>query len=152
MYVRLYRLTGEAHWLATADGLFASFLQLGPIKDDWVATVSPTDHLWLEHYPGGKRLRVLNAHLYAAFGLYDYWSVVGTDLSRLMTEAAFTTIRQRGMRFRREGTWSYYNLVRRVAHRGYHQFHIRQLRSAADVTGDPWFDELADLFVADYHP
>jgi hypothetical protein len=153
LYARLYRLTGEPHWLETADGLFASFLQLGPSSTrPWVGSVSTAGHLWLEHYPGGLRQRVLNAHLYAAFGLRDYWQVTGSDLARLMTEAAFTTIRERGARFRRPGTWSWYNLVNRVAHPNYHWFHIRELRSAAVATGDPWFRHLADLFLADYHP
>jgi hypothetical protein len=151
-YARLYRLTGDQEYLDTAHGLFASFLQVGPLDGPWAGQVGPSGHLWLEHYPEGRRLRVLNAHLYAAFGLRDYWEITGTPLARLMTEAAFTTIRARGTAFRRPGTWSWYNLFRRVAHRNYHQFHVRQLRAAAVATGDPWFRDLADLMVSDYQP
>ncbi|MFN8620410.1 MAG: D-glucuronyl C5-epimerase family protein [Chloroflexota bacterium] len=161
LYTRLYRVTGEEHWLETADGLFGSFLKLGPSTTrPWVAQVSKGGDLWLEHYPNGVRGHVLNAHLYAAFGLRDYWQAVRHDptrahtlpLARLMTEAAFTTIREQGGKFRRPGTWSWYNLVHPVANRQYHLFHIRELKAAQTATGDPWFGALARAFESDYLP
>lgn len=151
-FVRLARITGDARWMRVADGLFRGFLVLGPGPGPWVGHVPDGRYLWLEHYVRGRRGAVLNAHLYAALGLRDYWQATRSPLARLLTEAAFTTIRAEGERFRRPGTWSWYNLVDQVAHRSYHDFHIRLLRAAAVASGDPWFDGLADRLLEDYVP
>ena len=55
-------------------------------------------YLWFEHYVKGVRGRVLNAHLYAAFGLRDYWQETRSPDARLLAEAAFTTVRELGER------------------------------------------------------
>ena len=59
-------------------------------------------------------------------------------------------LRLRADRFRRPGTWSWKNLVNRVAHRKYHGWHVEQLRALAIASGDPWFGRLARLFASDY--
>jgi hypothetical protein len=150
LFARLHRLTGDVTYLQTADGLFQSFLSLGPEEQPWIGTLAPRRYLWFEHFAGGRRLRVLNAHAWAALALRDYWEATGLPIARLMTEAALTTLRYNAQRFRREGSYSWYNLVDRVAHANYHDYHIRQLRALAVASGDPWFAQLADLFLADY--
>jgi hypothetical protein len=67
-----------------------------------------------------------------------------------LLEGGITTLRLRAERFRRPGTWSWKNLVNRVAHRKYHGWHVEQLRSLTIATGDPWFARLARLFASDY--
>ncbi len=149
LFVRLHRLTGDPAWLATAEGLFRAFLVPGPRDGPWVAHVPDGRHLWLEHYAGGRRGQVLNAHLYAALGLRDYWQATGSPVARTLTEAAFTTIREEGERFRRPGGYSFYNLAAPVVHPKYHGFHIRLLRAAAVATSDPWFAAFADQLESD---
>ena len=151
LYARLHRLTGDPAWLAIADGLFHGFERIGPRDGPWVGHVVD-GYLWFEHYVKGVRGRVLNAHLYAAFGLRDYWQETRSPDARLLAEAAFTTVRELGERFRRPGDYSWYNLTDRIAIPGYHRFHIRQLRAAAVATGDPWFAALADRMLADRRP
>jgi hypothetical protein len=150
LFSRLYRLTHDHSYRATADGLFRSFELLGPSVDPWVGHVDAHGYLWLEHYAGGYRGRILNAHLYAIFGLRDYWQEAGSDAARLVLEGAITTMRDNAWKYRRVGTWSWYNLVNRVANRQYHDMHIRQLRALAVASGDGYFSSLADAFASDY--
>jgi len=112
--------------------------------------VDPRGYLWLEHYAGGYLGRILNAHLYAIFGLRDYWQETNSDAARLVLEGAITTMRDNAWKYRRPGTWSWYNLVHRAAIREYHGMHIRQLRALAVASGDPYFSKLADDFASDY--
>jgi hypothetical protein len=165
LFSRLHRITGDASYLATATGLFHSFERLERTGRPWVAQA---DHgyLWAEHWPGGLRGHVLNAHAYAVIGLRDYWqetsdaarpggtagagAVALAREARGTLEAALTTLLDKGAAFRRPGTYSWYCLKNRVAHAGYHAFHIRQLRAIAYLSGEPYFDHLADLFEADY--
>jgi hypothetical protein len=155
LFSRLHRLLGEQRFLDTAHGLFRSFLTLGPSPGPWVARVDADGYLWLEHYPGGLRGKVLNAHVYGLFGLRDYWQELAPDderkpLARRVLEGAITTMRDRVERFRRPGKISWYNLRNRVAHRVYHGFHISQLRALATAVGDPWFDDFATVLAGDY--
>jgi hypothetical protein len=150
LFSRLHRLEGRADDLAFADGLFESFRQLRRPDGFWVSDVDRGGHLWFEHYPGGARGRVLNAHAYAIVALRDYWQEARTDGARELLEAGLTTLRERGAEFRRPGTWSFYNLLHRVAHPNYHTFHIRQLRALGHASGDPWFGWLADRMAGDF--
>jgi hypothetical protein len=153
LFSRLYRLSGDPSDYEVAAGLFRSFLVLGPSTGPWVSRVDPaTGLLWIEHYPGGWRGRVLNAHLFAALGLRDFWHVTGSDEARAMTNAAFTTVRVQGIAYRRPGTWSWYNLDRAVAYKKYHRMVVRQLRDSTVATGDGWFWWLADVLAGDWSP
>jgi hypothetical protein len=152
LFSRLYRLTGDEADLQTAQGLFRSFVVFKP-HAPWASRIAlKTRLLWLEHYPRGRRGRVLNAHLFAAFGLRDYWQITGSAAARTMTEGAFTAVREQGLKYRRPGTWSWYNLDRRTAHKKYHRMVVRQLRAATWATGDGWFWWLADVLASDWMP
>jgi hypothetical protein len=150
LFSRLHRLEGDAADLEFAAGLFASFRQLRRPDGPWVSEVDKDGHLWFEHYPGGTRGHVLNAHAYAVLALRDYWQETRSPEARRWLEGGLTTLRDRGADFRREGTWSWYNLRDPVAHPNYHPFHIRELRALAIASGDAWFGALADLMASDF--
>jgi len=151
LFCRLHRLEGDADDLAFAVGLFESFRQLRRADGPWVSELDDDGYLWFEHYPGGRRGHVLNAHAYSVLALRDYWQETGSPEARRWLEGGLTTLRDKGAQFRRPGTWSLYNLRDPVAHANYHLFHVRQLRALAAASGDAWFDTLADAFVEDYH-
>jgi hypothetical protein len=150
LFSRLHRLEGRPEDLAVADGLFRSFTQLRRGDGPWVSDVDDDGYLWFEHYPGGLRGRVLNAHAYAVLALRDYWQETGSDDARRWLEAGLATLRDKGPEFRRPGTWSRYNLRNPAAHASYHPFHIRQLRALAVASGDPWFERFAGLLADDF--
>lgn len=149
-FVRMYRLFGNLEDLDTANAIFRSFQIMGPIPGPWVSQV--VHHvLWLEHYPKGKFLEVLNAHMHALFGLYDYWQQMGTPEARQILEGAITAMRQDLPLFRRAGTTSRYCLVHPVYSLAYHRLHIQQVRELAVVSGDSWFTGFANRLERDAH-
>jgi D-glucuronyl C5-epimerase C-terminus len=147
-FVRMYRIFGDPADLEWATRLFHSFEVIGPISRPWVAQVE-RHYLWLEHYPNGYSLHVLNAHLHALFGLYDYWQETLTTEARAVLEGAITTMRDNVSRFRRKGTTSLYCLVHPTSTMHYHHLHVKQLKQLALVSGDDYFAKTAARFRRD---
>lgn len=147
-FTRMYRVFGHQADLDTANAVFKSFQIMGPITGPWVS--QPVNgYLWLEHYPKGKFLEVLNAHMHALFGLYDYWQQVGTPESRQILLGAISTMRHELPLFRRKGKTSAYCLVNPVYSLKYHWIHIHQVQELALVTGDQWFTDFANRLIWD---
>jgi len=158
-FVRLHRVTGDAVHLRAAERVFESFLRLGPREREerrtpagrvWVAYVDERDYLWLEHYPTVNPDHVLNAHLHSLIGIYEYWQHTRSAAARQVLEGALTTMRDRALRYRRQGRASIYGLRSRTNHLKYHQVHIWQFRLLGRMTGDPFFRELGDLMASDH--
>lgn len=152
LFSRLHQQFGRAEDLDFARGLRNALADVRDGSGPWVSWIDSDRYLWFEHYPAGKRGKVLNAHLYVIIGLRDFWQEEPTQEARCLLQAAITTMRDRAQRYRNPGTWSWYALRNRAAWRQYHRFHVTELRAVAQASGDPWFDELADLFVQDYWP
>jgi len=147
-FVRMHRVFGDPNDLLWARRLFNSFEVIGPRSGPWVAEADD-GYLWLEHYPRGYSKHVLNAHLHATFGLYDYWQETGTRRARALLDAAVTTMRDNAWRFRRVGQTSRYCLSNASSTMHYHHLHVQQLRQLARVSGDAYFSKLADRFQRD---
>jgi hypothetical protein len=149
--VRMYRVTGRQIFRDAADRVFASFLRLRRSRGPWVAEVAG-GYLSLEHYPNGVTRRVLNAHLHAVFGLFEYWELTDAPRARRVLEGAITTMRHNVARFRRHGRASRYALSSRHGLVKYHGIHIWQLRLLAQISGDRYFARMADRFEDDLDP
>jgi hypothetical protein len=156
-FVRLARVTGDDLHRRAAERIFASFRRLGPRQTAtvrgqaraWVAYVDERDHLWLVHYPRMGPDHVLNVHLHAVLGLYEYWQLTRAPEARQLLEGALTTVRERAGQFRRKGRVSVYGMRSRTNHFKYHEVHIWQLRLLSRVTGDPWFRQLGAALSSD---
>jgi hypothetical protein len=145
---RFHALTGTAESLASAKLLMAAFRQ----RDDdklWFSTVTPSGHIWFEHWPSGKFVHTLNGHINALFGLYDFWALTGSKAARRYFEGGAQTVRAKLFRFRRKGLLSRYSLSSKDGSVHYHHTHIHQLRILALMTGDDWFSRQADAFRRD---
>jgi hypothetical protein len=150
-FVRLYRVTGDVVHLDAADRVFESFRQLGAARHPWVARVAGGD-LWLEHYPGGHTYKILNAHLHATLGLFEYWQATQTPIARQVLEGALTTMRDNAGRFRRPGELSRYCLLCSYGMRKYHAIHIWQLHLLARISGAYYFARVANQMAHDSAP
>jgi hypothetical protein len=152
-FVRLHRITGDQVHLDAAERIFSSYRRLGRKqagpKRPWVAYVADGGYLWLEHYPNARPDHVLNAHLHALIGLYEYWQHTRSPEARQLLEGALTTMRDRAGRYRREGRISIYGLRSRTNHLKYHQVHIWQLRLLGRMTGDRYFTDLGNALASD---
>jgi hypothetical protein len=142
-FVRLRDATGDETHMRAARKVFRSFLRLGPGRKPWVAYVDRDRYLWLEHYPNASPDHILNAHLHAVFGLYEYWQASGSPRARRVLEGAITTIRDNLRRYRRPGGSSYYGLRSRSVIPKYHHIHVWQVRLLGAITGDAYFTRMA---------
>jgi hypothetical protein len=148
-FVRLHAVTGKPVHLRAAKAVFRSFLRLRGSDGPWVAHVDQDRYLWLEHYPNARPERILNAHMHALFGLYEYWNATGSTRARRLLQGAITTIDDNLWRFRRPGRSSVYGLRSRSVIPKYHHIHVWQIRLLSAMTGKRSFARMADRFRSD---
>lgn len=152
---RMHYVTQEPKWLAAAHRVFASFRNAPMRRAPWTVHTDPCGHLWLEEYPnpvGGSPMRVLNGHIFAAIGVYEYLWLTGSPAAALVFDAAATTIVDHGPEFRVPGSCSRYSLTHPVAKPDYHGTHVWQLARLGSWTGDQRFTDLSGQFAADFDP
>ena len=151
-FVRLYHVTGDEVHLDAADRVFASFLRLGQARDPWVAYVDDRRFLWLEHYPLPQPDHVLNAHLHALLGVYEYWQATRSPEARQVLNGATTTVRRNIERYRQPGGISLYGLTSRTRNPKYHEIHVWQLNLLSRISGDEYFATMAARLRDDRRP
>lgn len=148
-FIRLHRVTGDEIHLDAAHAVFRSFERIGRGHRRWVAYVDGDRHLWLEHYPNRHPDHVLNAHLHAIFGLYEYWQATRGRSARRILEGSITTMRDRLHEYRVPGGTSYYGLYHRERIAHYHTIHVWQIGLLGRISGDDWFLRMARRFRED---
>lgn len=151
-FVRLHALTGDPAHLDAARLVFRSFRRSQRSGGPWVAFVDRAGYLWLEHYPTPRPTHVLNAHLWATFGLYEYWQATRSRAARELLEGAILTMRDHAHRYRRPGALSRYDLRTGSAFSKYHEIHVWQLRLLARISGERSLWRLADRLREDVRP
>jgi hypothetical protein len=157
--VRAFDATGEERYRDAADRTFESFavrsIDEWPLTEPAVSFVDDDGVLWLEEYSGDlEPAFVLNGHLFAIFGLYDYWELTGSEEAASMIDGAATAVAHYLPEFRNgPGELSWYGLSIKPDPLGlnvkYHRIHKRQLRVLTEMTGGQIFSDYADLFTAD---
>ena len=151
-FVRLFHATGDPLHLDAADRVFASFERLGQRREPWVAYVDERNFLWLEHYPLRDPDHVLNAHLHAVFGIYEYWQATRSAEARNLLNGAVTTMRKNVEDYRTPGGASIYGLKTRTLNPKYHEIHVWQLNLLGRISGDEYFTQMAAAFRDDRRP
>ena len=160
MTSRLAALESDPRWRTAADLLFASFLQPRRRRRPWTVHADECAHLWLEEYPDpscGAPMRVLNGHLFATIGVYDYLWLTGSEQAAVVFDAAATTIADHGHDFRVPGECSWYSLTTPAQKPAYHATHVWQIERLGSWTGDDTFTRLSramadDFSIADQAP
>lgn len=157
LFCRLARtLPSEPQWRALADQAFASFSGWRRLGAPWITTIDSHGLLWFEEYAGDvEPLLVVNGHVFALYGLYDYAMLTGSDAASDMFDGGATTIIRSFDRFRVEGGVSYYCLRSGYCQRpewqneSYHPIHIQQLQMLGKMTGDTQFEVAAQVLEQD---
>jgi D-glucuronyl C5-epimerase C-terminus len=152
LFVRLHAVTGEQRWRMAADSTFATFLQPPRTRRPWTVFVARRyehRYLWFEEYAKNPPTQVLNGHIQALFGVYEYARATGSAAAMRVFDGGATTARYQVPRFRVPGEISYYSLRVRVQYDDYHCVHVGQLKLLARMTGDFWFARAARRFAAD---
>jgi D-glucuronyl C5-epimerase C-terminus len=157
LFARLWQYTGDASYRRLADLTYNSLRNMGRGTNPWVSWIDARRYLWIEEYP--QQLdQTFNGYVFAIIGLYDYaqltkdptlyGAVRNADVLALL-RGGITTIRAYTPTFRNLGTVSDYCLAHHYRNPKYHPVHVTQLRYLTLITGDRWFDRMADAFAAD---
>lgn len=154
LFTRLHATTGEQRWMDAAQLTFTTFLRPRSAHRPWIMHVDRSRYLWLEEYAGNTApLLVFNGHVFAIWGLYDYWRASGDDRAVPLMDGAITTIRAYADDFRVPGDVSFYSLRVREPYaqsEKYHRIHARQLAQLATLTDELWFQRMSERFHADF--
>lgn len=150
LFTRLYEATGDATYKQAADLTFASFLATPNKTRPWVISIDRGGYLRLEEYPTTAWQFVLNGHISAAFGLYDYYRVTGDTGALALYRGALTSVAHYAATFRCPGWISAYSLGVPSRFAGYHLAVTRQLLELYTLSGSDRFAQIADQFAADY--
>jgi hypothetical protein len=157
LFVRLYEVTDDEKWRTAADRTFATLDDRGPRKRPWTVFVDKHGYLWFEEYAGNTEpLLVLNGHMFAMFGLYDYHRLTGSQKAARLFDAGATTLREYLPSFRERREISYYCARLPFCHRPlwqnekYHGIVERQMRYVADMTDHRWFARQANRYAQDH--
>ncbi|MEU4569606.1 D-glucuronyl C5-epimerase family protein [Micromonospora sp. NPDC023956] len=154
LFVRLHEVTGNSSWRTAADATFASFL-LPPVAGKPWGVWTVDGLLWLEEYPypnAVKGDRTYNGHMFAAFGLWDYWRLTGNTDAKLLLQGALTTARDAYGAIRNRNWRSKYCLLHARDSGNYHTTHSIQHVQLYGMTGDEYFARIADLYYTDFPP
>lgn len=152
-FVRLWEATADRRWLDAADQTFESFLVGRQPGRPWV-TVVDGGLLWFEEYPWIPFDHTVNGHIFATYGLWDYWRVTGRADAAMLLGGALTTALESADAVRVPGEVSRYCVspfcqFSHSANPRYHRVHIGQYRTLARLAGEPLFARLAELLVQD---
>jgi hypothetical protein len=144
LFIRLYETTGDARYRTAADRTFAALLVPNVAGRPW-ATWTYGGYTWFEEttFTDGTGDRILNGHVFAVMGVYDYWVKTRDARARRLLQAGLLTALVYAGRLRRPAWQSYYDDYRRGDSRKYHNLHVLQMRYLAEMTGDQRFDRAA---------
>ncbi len=157
LFVRLYEETGDERWRSAADHTWLSLTQPRSVAEPW-GTMTDQGLLVFEEYAGNlPPLKVLNGHLFALFGVYDYWRLTGDPEAVAYLDGAATTVLEVMPDIRVPGGVSYYCWQDDCSRRywqnpTYHVIHSSQLDTLGRLTGDDRFSQWASLLRADWTP
>ncbi|KRE62219.1 hypothetical protein ASG78_03970 [Nostocoides sp. Soil756] len=141
-FVRLYEVTQDPAWLEAADRTFLSLVQAPVGAAPFASWVDASGRAWLEEYPRypvSSSERVLNGHMYAMFGLHDYWQLTGhrPEVARILSGAMYTVAATTPSEFRQPGWASLYSLFHRYPTVSYHRVHVAQFQMLWRMTNNP---------------
>lgn len=149
--VRLFEATDDERLREPMQLTFESFLRLREEGEPWTVFVDEDGYLWFEEYAKDPPMRVLNGHIFAMFGLYDYHRLTSHSLAAKLFRGGAATVARYGADFRDPGGISRYCLrVPSIRNEKYHLIHQEQLRLLTAMTDDPSFARLADQLAADH--
>jgi hypothetical protein len=152
LFSRLAQVTGDITYRRAADYTMRSFLVTARAGSPW-GTYVVGGRLWFDEYPNPGVVRgdrTYNGHMFASWGLWDYWSLTGSAEAKALLLGGLTTYLQMNPLVRHEGWQSRYCLAHGNDAGYYHSVHMGQLVMTYALTGAWAFARAADLLYGDY--
>nr|WP_251702004.1 D-glucuronyl C5-epimerase family protein [Pseudomonas boanensis] len=141
--LREYQLSADPAYLEAARK--ALLWMEKPISDGGIA-VRKSNGVWYEEYPDANDpSHVLNGHMWALFGIWDFYRVTGDEGAKKMFDEGISIMKYEIDRYD-VGYWSVYAQTNRtdMVNGAYQQFIIEQLRVLYAISGVQEFEEIAD--------
>lgn len=139
LMLRMHQTTGDEAYKDAADLVYASYFvpdEIGGFR------FSKGDDLFFEECVSSPATHILNGHVYAVWGLFDYWRVYGREDTAQMLRLSINTLKRHLERFTLSGTdWTYYDDPdtgwRGLVTPFYQHLHPSLLRVVAKMSDDP---------------
>ena len=149
--VDLYEFTQDEKYRLIADKVYRTFKLRTTESEYWVAVADSKEYLWLEEYPMDSFNYTLNGTVFAIYGVFDYYRINQTDSVKTVLQASITAIHDNILKFRNPGSYSNYCIKHAVPSKEYHKIHVGQLQQLYKMTNEPYFNEVAELFIEDFY-
>lgn len=117
----------------------------------WFSWVDADGYIWFDEYPtdASEPSRVLNGHIHAVYGLYYARRHLRWKWVERFLQGGLATLRAKTHCFQVTNNINRYDLRPGYKPDYNPERTIRQQRELARLTGDPYFDEMADIFARD---
>lgn len=146
---RAYQETKDEKYIETARRALKGFDI--PVEKGGITAVDRAGNVFFEEWAFSPAIHILNGHIFALFGLYDYYRATGDPHARELFQAGIDAIRNRLPDYD-VGFWSRYSLHEKrdwrnhwtIAAPIYQQVHVDQLYFLAKITGDETLAHYAD--------
>lgn len=148
MFLRAYQYTNDKKYLTAAQDTYRWIV--APVSQG--GTMTTTIGTWFEQLPtqvpGGESSHILNGHMSALFGIYDYYRVTGDANAKAMFDAGVAAIKA-NMSWYEVGYWSVYSHLNRedMITAKYMQISAIELLALGRITGDQWFTDLGNRWL-----
>ncbi len=145
--LRAYQLTGEERYLEVASA--AMRILETPIEEGGVAD-SSGNGIWYEEYPNTELIHVMNGHIWALFGIWDYYRVTRIEKALKLFNEGITVLKENIAKYD-TGFWVHYDLREDSSpdnfyfmDKFYLSFEIAQLDVLYAITSEKIFSFYAD--------
>jgi len=147
--VRAHAMTEEEGYRECAEEAMRSLM--APVSEGGTLWTWEDEGVWVEEYLVDPPTHILNGHVWALWGVWDFALATGDEAAKRLFDTAIITLKQRLADYD-TGYWSLYELsgtkLPMLASPFYHRLHIAQLRGLHRITGDAVFDEYADRWAS----
>ena len=141
LLLRAAQLRPESRYIATAKSAFGAITI--DIRDGGVAC-EDGGFYWIEEWPSEPRSHVLNGFAFALIAIHDFEAFFGNKQTDVLWSRCLETLKA-NINSYDSGYGSRYDLTRcLVVSDAYHRLHISLLRVIARLSGDGFFNEVAE--------
>jgi heparosan-N-sulfate-glucuronate 5-epimerase len=144
---KAYKMTGDISYLESAKKLLNPFFI--DVDEGGVTHKSADGGWWYELVANDQGIKpyILNGHLFALLGIYEYYNTTHDSSSKYLFDQGILALKKNLPRFDyQNGTYSYYDLSvpKKISPPDYHKVVVGQLQELFNITKEPIFKTFHD--------
>lgn len=144
VFFRAHKLTNNQVYLDAAKQILNSFYV--EVDKGGVIYSSKKEGWWFEEFAdeGGVVSRVLNGHMFAVLGIYEYFKYTNDSSAYFLFNEGVLALKNNISKYDRGNGHSFYDLRGTPANVKYHFIHVDLLGQLFEITGDKIFETYRD--------